>query len=248
MDIIKELTLKNHRTATVDLQSGESVEIISSYPFYFGALYRQEKLLRNKIEEIQHFKFVPQDIDNDPTIPSDMKWLHKEQDTKRNQLHRIHGDTLSDIRISIIIFASSLIEGIIAEYLLLHSASTKEFNTLEKQPLTEKWKSIPKQFAPTYTLPAHLEESLNELISKRRKFLIHDKPTLIENHTVTIQGKEVIKATNETDLLLQWCQLPEELISNLLSHEPDINKPGTRMFSFKDTCKYYLRLRKMIVK
>lgn len=248
MDVIKELTFKSYTSTSVELSSGEHIEIRKFYPAFYGALYRQERLLRDLILQIEKFEFIPADIDNDTEIPNHLKQWRKETDTKINKLRTTYGDTLSDIRISIIIFSCSLLEGIISEYLLLKSKSKNEFVALDHKSFMEKWTEIPKQFSTEYSLDAELQSELEELYSKRRKLLIHDKPTLKENHETKIQGKGVASSENETDLLLNWCRLPEKLVKNLLVNDGEVKTIDSKISTFKTNCDYYFETRNNYIK
>jgi hypothetical protein len=248
MDVIKKLSLKTYFSASVELTSGEHIQTNSFYPAFYGALYRQERLLKDKIKEIENFEFIPTDIDNDPEIPEHLKSYRKQHDTKENKLRDIYGDVLSDIRISIIIFSCSLLEGVINEYLLLKSNSKSEFDKMEQNSFIKKWTEIPKQFASAYTLDSQLQSELEELYSKRRKLLIHDKPTLKENHIVKIQGKNIASAENETELLFKLCELPEKLISNLFNYDLEVNTLGSKIWNFKSQCCHYIETRKYYTK
>ena len=115
MDVFKELTVKTFHTGCVELSGDGQLAISSSYPVFFGALYRQERLLRDKCKEIDSFVFVPFPID--PELPIGQRMYLESINTREWQLRRLYGDILSDIRLSVIVFASSLLEGMINETL-----------------------------------------------------------------------------------------------------------------------------------
>jgi hypothetical protein len=248
MDVIKELTIKSYSSIQVELSTGEHAEIRKFYPAFFGALYRQEKNLLDLISQIKNFEFIPEDIDNNPEIPDHLKQWRKDTDTRVNRLRNTFGNSLSDARISIIIFCCSLLEGLIGEYLLLKSKTNLEFDKFQKMGFIKKWVETPKQFSSGYLLSAGLQTELEELYLKRRKLIIHDKPTLKKNYQVEIQGKSVASDENETELLLNWCRLPEKLIMNLLESDPDVAIMGSNIFHFKINCQQNFNDRKYYIK
>jgi len=77
--------------------------------------------------------------------------------------------------------------------------------------------------------------------------MIHDKPTLVENHAVTVQGCDVESAPNETELLFNWCELPEKLIETLFQHHPEANVLGSSLYDFKLRCAGWTDSRKRIM-
>ncbi len=243
MDVIKELTASKFVSTQVSLDGNQNVQINTFYHAFYGALYRQEKLLRSLITEIENFEFVPADIDNDPEIPDLIKPYRKEIDTRINKLRSLYGNTLLDIRISIVLFCVALLEGIMSEYLLNKCVSKSEFERYDSLPFMHKWKNVPVQFNQSYNLPSDLDTSLTQLYTERRKIMIHDKPTLVEDGVVSISGRGIPKTDNETELLLDWCSLPEKLIANLLSSDPETSVMGSKMQAFKVHCDPFLSLR-----
>jgi hypothetical protein len=134
-----------------------------------------------------------------------------------------HGWFIGDIearRISVIVLSSALVE-YVANFFLCIKCDSKQFDKLDKKPLAEKWKAIPKQFNPAYCLESGLENDLKQLIA-RRKSIVHAKPMISIDDDGRHKGNLPEVELDEHDFIGRCTTLPYKLVKNLLNYFPEI--------------------------
>jgi len=238
MDIIKDLTFKSFFSSVTSIHSDNKTDntyVSRFYPAFWGALFRQKKLLLKIQTDIDIFEYTPFNHDENNSLSEGEKFYLKATDTRKNKLRTLYGDDLLDIYISIILFSINLIEGLINEYIAIKSASQGDFQKLERKGLLEKWMHVPQKFIPAYKLNDELKQQLVFLYESRRNLIIHNKPQIIRNGEKIINGEKIESISGETDLVLKWCSLPQLLIIDLFAQDssPSIN-------SFKTHCEHYI--------
>jgi hypothetical protein len=128
--------------------------------------------------------------------------------------HQLYGQSMEQMRLSVVVFASCLLESSI-NFFLCTQCTAVQFEKFDKFSLADKWAKLPKNFAPNYELTHELQQDLQDIIA-RRKAIVHAKPKISIDGDNRHAGNEPPGALDEHEFIGRCCTLPFRLIEHLL--------------------------------
>ena len=105
----------------------------SSYRLLWDSVFSIKREYKKILFEIENFEFVPDLIDE--TLPDGMKHYLMSMNTETWAIRRKYTSRLNHLRMSIILFIPTIIEGIILEYHSIKLLDAEKFAKLEKKSL-----------------------------------------------------------------------------------------------------------------
>ena len=105
-----------------------TTSVSAYYTILWKSLFVIKKDFKRLLTEIEQFEFVPKPINSDH--PLEIQNFLQSTNTKKWAIRTKYSDQSDHLRVSIILFVSTLIEGLINEYHAIRLSNQADFNSL----------------------------------------------------------------------------------------------------------------------